>query len=151
MNNTTNISTASKDLIFGVEPYKEAKGEEYMNSEQLVHFKNILSAWRSELVQELNRTVHHIQDDTSNHADPNDRATQETEFTLELRSRDREHKLIKKIDESIAQIDIVDSDYGYCESCGVEIGIKRLEARPTATLCIECKSLAEIRERQAAN
>lgn len=129
-------------------PYKEKKGEEYMSEKQIEHFKNILTAWRSELMEEVDRTVHHMQDEAANHPDPADRATQEEEFSLELRARDRERKLIKKINESLTACD--NGEYGYCESCGVEIGIRRLEARPTATLCIDCKTLDEIREKQRA-
>ena len=131
---------------FSFKPYVEVEGEEYMNEAQLQHFTNILNKWKSELMEEVDRTVHHMQDDAANFPDPNDRATQESEFSLELRTRDRERKLIKKIEESIKDIEA--GDYGYCETCGVEIGIRRLEARPTATLCIDCKTLDEIREKQ---
>ncbi len=131
---------------FTFKPYVEKEGEEYMNEAQLEHFTNILNKWKSELMEEVDRTVHHMQDDAANFPDPNDRATQESEFSLELRTRDRERKLIKKIEESIKNIE--SGDYGYCETCGVEIGIRRLEARPTATLCIDCKTLDEIREKQ---
>ena len=117
-----------------------------MSSDQVQHFRNILIAWKRELMQEVGRTVHHMQDEAANFPDPNDRATQESEFSMELRARDRERKLIKKIDESVMKLD--SDDYGYCESCGVEIGIRRLEARPTATQCIDCKTLDEIREKQ---
>ena len=117
-----------------------------MNDAQMDHFRDILRAWKSELMEEVDRTVHHMKDEAANFPDPNDRATQESEFSLELRTRDRERKLIKKIDEAAASID--SGDYGYCESCGVEIGIRRLEARPTATQCIDCKTLDEIREKQ---
>jgi DnaK suppressor protein len=134
------------ELEFTFKPYVEKEGEEYMNEEQLLHFTNILKKWKSELMQEVDRTVHHMQDEAANFPDPNDRATQESEFSLELRTRDRERRLIKKIDESIR--DIESGDYGYCETCGIEIGIRRLEARPTATLCIDCKTLDEIREKQ---
>ncbi|MBK8970754.1 MAG: RNA polymerase-binding protein DksA [Hahellaceae bacterium] len=127
-------------------PYEPSEGEEYMNSGQLNHFRNILMGWKQELMEEVDRTVHHMQEDAANYADPSDRATQEEEFSLELRARDRERKLIKKIDQTIDRID--NDDYGYCDSCGVEIGIRRLEARPTATLCIDCKTLAEIKEKQ---
>jgi DnaK suppressor protein len=135
-------------LIHGIKPYKMKKGEEYMNSRMREHFRDILTAWRQELLDEVARTVHSMQDETENHPDPNDRASQETDISLELRNRDRERKLIKKIDESIDTIET--GDYGYCESCGVEIGIQRLEARPTANMCIDCKTLAEIREKQLA-
>jgi len=117
-----------------------------MSPEQSEHFHSILLAWKKELMEEVDRTVSHMQDDASNFPDPNDRATQEEEFALELRTRDRERKLIKKIDESLAALSA--EDYGYCEACGVEIGIERLEVRPTATLCIDCKTLDEIREKQ---
>jgi DnaK suppressor protein len=130
----------------GIAPYKEKKGEEYMNEKQVQHFKNILLEWKRGLMEEVDRTVHHMQDDAANFPDPNDRATQESEFSMELRARDRERKLIKKIDESMNNLD--NDEFGYCEACGVEIGVKRLEARPTATLCIDCKILDEIREKQ---
>lgn len=133
-------------LIHGIKPYKIKKSEEYMAAPQRDHFRQILGAWRDELLDEVSRTVHVLQDETISHPDPNDRASQETDMTLELRSRDRERKLIKKIEESIALID--SSDYGYCDKCGVDIGVRRLEARPTASLCVDCKTLDEIRERQ---
>ena len=129
-----------------IAPYQPEEGEEYMNPAQEEHFRNILRAWRQELMEEVDRTVHHMQDEAANFPDPNDRASQESEFTMELRTRDRERKLLKKIDEALTAID--EGEYGYCEACGVEIGIRRLEARPTATLCIDCKTLDEIRERQ---
>ncbi len=127
-------------------PYEEEKGEEYMNPQQIKHFLAILEGWKKQLMGKVDETVHHMQDDASNFPDPNDRASQESEFAMELRTRDRERKLIKKIDESLANLD--NDDYGYCESCGVEIGIRRLEARPTATQCIDCKTFNEIREKQ---
>ncbi len=130
------------------EPYKAKKGEEYMNSKQLEHFRKMLEAWKAELSQDIDTTLHSMQDEQTVFADPNDRATQESDMALELRNRDRERKLIKKINETITKID--SGDYGYCESCGVEIGLQRLQARPTATLCIDCKTLEEIRERQVA-
>ena len=126
-------------------PYRPRQGEEYMGAEQAAHFRSILLNWKKELMEEVDRTVHHMRDEASNFPDPNDRATQEEEFALELRTRDRERKLIKKIDESLIALE--KGDYGYCEICGVEIGIRRLEARPTATLCIDCKTLDEIKER----
>jgi len=132
--------------IHGFSPYKEKKGEEYMNDKQLEHFRGILNAWKDELMEEVDRTVDHMKDDAANFPDPADRASQEEEFSLELRTRDRERKLIKKIDESMNELD--KGEYGYCETCGVEIGIRRLEARPTATQCIDCKSLDEIKEKQ---
>lgn len=130
------------------EPYKAKKGEEYMNAKQLAHFRKMLEAWKAELSQDIDTTLHSMQDEQTVFADPNDRATQESDMALELRNRDRERKLIKKINETITKID--SGDYGYCESCGVEIGLDRLQARPTATLCIDCKTLEEIRERQVA-
>ncbi len=129
-------------------PYTMKKGEEYMNDKQVAHFTEILTNWKKELMEEVDRTVHHMQDEAANFPDPNDRATQESEFAMELRTRDRERKLIKKIDESLNKIE--NGDYGYCEQCGIEIGIRRLEARPTATLCIDCKSLDEILEKTRA-
>jgi DnaK suppressor protein len=132
--------------VEGIEPYKVRKGEQYMNENHVEHFRKILLAWKKELMEEVDRTVHHMQDEAANFPDPNDRATQESEFSMELRTRDRERKLIKKIDEAILNLE--NDEYGYCESCGVEIGVRRLEARPTATLCIDCKTLDEIREKQ---
>ena len=119
-----------------------------MNDQQKEHFRKILEAWKTQLREEVDRTVDHMKDEAANFPDPVDRAAQEEEFALELRARDRERKLIKKIDEIIGKID--SGDYGYCESCGIEIGLKRLEARPTATLCIDCKTLDEMREKQIA-
>ena len=127
-------------------PYKPGRGESYMNDEQLEHFRGILLNWRGELVDEVTRTVSHMKDEAANFPDPADRATQDAEFRLELRTRDRERKLIKKIDSTLDRLQ--NDDYGYCDACGIEIGIQRLEARPTATLCIDCKTLAEIKERQ---
>ena len=127
-------------------PYVEKKGEEYMNDNQKQHFRNLLLNWRSELMEEVDRTVSHMKDEAANFPDPADRASQEEEFSLELRTRDRERKLIKKIDSTLELIE--NDDYGYCDACGVEIGIRRLEARPTATLCVDCKTLAEIKEKQ---
>ncbi len=131
-----------------IKPYTPKKGEEYMNPKQLDHFRQILRALKGELSEGIDRTVHTMQDEATIFADPNDRASQESDMALELRNRDRERKLIKKIDETIGRIDA--EDYGYCDSCGIEIGLKRLEARPTATLCIDCKTLDELREKQVA-
>jgi DnaK suppressor protein len=128
-----------------IPPYEIKKGEEYMNVDQRAHFVSILNAWKADLMQEVDRTKSHMQDEAANFPDPNDRASQEEEFSLELRTRDRERKLIKKIEETLETIK--NEDYGYCDACGIEIGIRRLEARPTATLCIDCKTLAEIKER----
>ncbi len=128
--------------------YKPKKGEQYMSAEQLTYFRNILEGLRIGLGQEIDRAVHTMQEEATVFADPNDRASQESDMTLELRNRDRERKLIKKIDETLAKIDA--GEYGYCDNCGVEIGLKRLEARPTASLCIDCKTLEEIKEKQLA-
>ncbi len=128
------------------EPYKPKKGEAYMSDGQKDHFRAILRKWKSELMEEVDRTMSHMKDEAANFPDPADRASQEEEFSLELRARDRERKLIKKIDSTLELID--GDDYGFCEECGAEIGIKRLEARPTATLCIDCKTLDEIKEKQ---
>jgi len=132
--------------VEGITPYTLHRGESYMSDNQLEHFRNILLRWKQELIDEVKRTVDQMKSDASQFADPADRATQEEEFSLELRTRDRESKLIRKINQTLATID--SEDYGYCESCGIEIGIKRLEARPTATLCIDCKTLQEIKEKQ---
>ena len=129
-------------------PYQAKADEGYMNDKQLEHFRKILNDWKSELSHDIDRTVHTMQDEVTMFADPNDRASQESDMALELRSRDRERKLIKKIDETLGKIN--QHEYGYCSSCGVEIGLKRLEARPTASQCIDCKTLDEIRERQLA-
>ncbi|WP_130909396.1 RNA polymerase-binding protein DksA [Pseudomonas mucidolens] len=128
------------------EPYVEKKGEEYMGEPMRTHFTQILNKWKQDLMQEVDRTVDHMKDEAANFPDPADRASQEEEFALELRARDRERKLIKKIDKTLQLIK--DEEYGWCESCGVEIGIRRLEARPTADLCVDCKTLAEIKEKQ---
>jgi len=129
-------------------PYEPKKGEDYMSAKQLAHFRKILETLKKELSEDIDRTVHTMQDEATVFADPNDRASQETDIAIELRNRDRERKLIKKIDETLSSID--EGDYGFCNKCGVEIGIKRLEARPTATLCIDCKTLDEMKERQMA-
>ena len=145
----TKDTQTNAQLARGFQPYKEKKGEEYMSDEMRAHFTAILNQWKKELMEEVDRTVHHMQDEAANFPDPADRASQEEEFSLELRARDRERKLIKKIDETLQLIE--DNEYGWCESCGVEIGIRRLEARPTATLCIDCKTLAEIKEKQVGS
>lgn len=132
--------------IKGFQPYQPKRGEEYMNKAQREHFREILMAWKNELMEEVDRTLHHMQDEAANFPDPNDRATQESEFSLELRTRDRERKLLKKINETLSRLD--NDDFGFCDTCGVEIGIRRLEARPTASQCVDCKTLDEIREKQ---
>jgi len=139
----TDATTAGN---MGIAAYVETVGEAYMNERQLTHIENILLAWRQLLMEEVDRTVLHMKEEAANFADPNDRASQEEEFSLELRTRDRERKLIKKIEDALERLR--DDDFGYCEACGIEIGLRRLEARPTATLCIDCKTLSEIKERQ---
>lgn len=136
-------------MPYKFEPYQLKKDEVYMNDNQLSHFRGILEAWKRELMKEVDNTIIEMKEaSVTVLADPNDRATQEEAFNLELRTRDRERKLIRKIEEALQQID--DKEYGYCESCGIEIGIRRLEARPTAVLCIDCKTLDEIREKRTA-
>ena len=139
----------SESLMKDFTPYEAKEGEEYMNEQQLEHFKNILLNWKQNLMEEVDRTVSHLKEEAVNYADPNDRASQEEEFSLELRTRDRERKLVKKINQTVELID--EDDYGFCNHCGIEIGIRRLEARPTATLCIDCKTLAEIKEKQTSS
>ncbi len=130
----------------GIQPYVEQAGEEYMNEKQLAHLEKILLAWRTSLMEEVDRTVTHLKDEAANYPDPSDRASQEEEFSIELRTRDRERKLIKKIEDALERLR--EEDFGYCEACGIEIGMRRLEARPTATLCIDCKTLSELKEKQ---
>ena len=144
MPKTTEKQSSQLDSTFV--PYELGKDEEYMSEKMRAHFTNLLNNWKQELMEEVDRTVTHMKDEAANFPDPADRASQEEEFSLELRTRDRERKLIKKIDETIELIK--EDDYGWCDACGVEIGIRRLEARPTATLCIDCKTLAEIKEKQ---
>jgi DnaK suppressor protein len=146
------MAMATKDIlepsleVLGIAPYKSKKTEEYMSSKMRQHFIKILTMLRQQIMEGADRTVTHMKDDAINYPDPNDRASQEEEFRLELRTRDRERKLLKKIEEALQLLN--DKEYGYCEVCGVEIGLRRLEARPTATLCIDCKTLDEIREKQ---
>ena len=128
--------------------YTPKKNEKYMSKAQLKHFVKILNDWKIELSHDIDRTVSHMQDEVTSYADPNDRASQESDMALELRNRDRERKLIKKINDTLRLIE--NDDYGYCMQCGEEIGLNRLQARPTATLCIDCKTLDEIREKQMA-
>lgn len=145
----TNTGTTSQTSTFSpqeVKPYSLKQHEEYMNDEQREHFKTILSAWKDALMQEVDRTVRNMKAEATNCPDPVDRASQEEEFNVELRTRDRERKLLKKIEGTLNRIK--DHDYGYCDDCGAEIGIRRLEARPTATQCIECKTVSELREKQ---
>lgn len=130
-------------------PYSEKHGEDYMSEQQREHFRKILLSWRDTLMKEVDSTVVHMQEEVTAYADPVDRAAQEDSFSLELRTRDRERKLIKKIEQAL---DFIESgDYGFCEDCGAEIGIRRLEARPTADKCIDCKTFEEIREKQVGN
>jgi len=135
--------TETSGLIFT--PYQIVQGEEYMSEKQLEHFRQILSQWKNNLMVEVDRTMRHMQDDVLQFPDPNDRASQETNFTIELRTRDRERKLIQKIDGAMKTIDC--GEYGFCVSCGTEIGVRRIEARPTATKCIDCKTRDEFREK----
>jgi DnaK suppressor protein len=142
-------SAGGHNLLMGprnVRPYHERKGEQYMGKEQLAHFRVILNTWKRDLMEEVDRTMTHMKDEAANPPDPNDRATLESEFALELRTRDRERKLIRKIDEALSRID--DGTYGYCIETGEPIGVKRLEARPVATLCIEAQERRERREKQ---
>src|SRR5688572_11723956 len=132
--------------VKGFTPYQPTRGEEYMNKDQLEHFRQLLLAWKRELMEEVDRTMLHMKDDAANFPDPNDRATQESEFGLELRTRDRERKLLKKIDSALGRID--DGSYGFCEETGDQIGLRRLEARPVATLCVEAQERRELAERQ---
>ena len=132
--------------FLGIESYKEGKNEDYMSDKQIAHFRQILDTWKKQLMEEVDKTMSHMKDEAANFPDPSDRATQEEEFSLNLRARDRERKLIKKIDSSLEKIK--NGEYGYCDTCGIEIGIRRLEARPTADQCIDCKTLDEIKERQ---
>jgi DnaK suppressor protein len=146
---TEDTESADNGLLAGprnVKPYVAKRGEQYMSKEQLDHFRQILSNWKRDLMEEVDRTVSHMKDEAANFPDPNDRATQEEEFSLELRTRDRERKLIRKIEEAIQRIE--DGSYGYCLETGEQIGIKRLEARPVATLSIEAQERRERREKQ---
>jgi DnaK suppressor protein len=141
--------TGAHSLLLGprnVRPYRERKGELYMGRDQLDHFRGILASWKRDLMEEVDRTMSHMKDEAANPPDPNDRATLESEFALELRTRDRERKLIRKIDEALSRIE--DGSYGYCIETGEPIGVKRLEARPVATLCIEAQERRERREKQ---
>ena len=146
------MATKEKDIlepsldVLGIAPYKQKKAEEYMSVKMREHFNNILHALRQRLLEGGDKVVTHMKEDAVNYPDPNDRASQEEDFRLELRTRDRERKLLKKIEESIELLR--EKEYGYCEVCGIEIGLRRLEARPTATLCIDCKTLDEIKEKQ---
>ena len=133
-------------FLASIKPYVLKKNEKYMNAKQQKHFQDILGSWKDQLQLEQDRTADKIQKNVSHFPDESDRATHEEEFTLELRTRERERKLLSKINESID--DLKSDDYGYCASCGIEIGIRRLEARPTATRCIDCKTIEEIHERQ---
>ncbi len=141
------IEQHTSDSVFKTfKPYELAKNEPYMSNQQLGHFRHILLSWRQQLMEEVDRTVDHMKGGATQFPDPADRATQEEEFSLELRTRDRERKLIRKIDATVDRLD--QGDYGYCDTCGVEIGIRRLEARPTANQCVDCKTIDEMKERQ---
>ena len=136
------------DLKSNVKPYAPRKGEKYMSARQKEHFKKILTDLKTKLGEDIDKTVHNMQEEMTVFADPNDRASQESDMALELRNRDRERRLIRKIDNTLSKIK--SDDYGYCDNCGIEIGLRRLEARPTASLCIDCKTLDEIKEKQLA-
>jgi DnaK suppressor protein len=140
------LTSIHSEIDLNIAPYKERPGEDYMSSSQQAYFRRLLLQRKRVLLEDMGRTVHHLQDEGISLPDISDRATQEEEFNLELRARDRERKLIKKIEDALQQLD--EGHYGFCNSCGVEIGIRRLEARPTANLCIDCKTLDEIREKQ---
>ena len=146
--NVTYMTRKSALPVEGIDPYIPEPCEEYMNEKQLQHFRKILLAWKKSLMEEVDRTVDHMKEEASNFSDPADRATQEEEFALELRARDRERKLIRKIEKTITRVDA--DDYGYCDACCIEIGLQRLEVRPTAELCIDCKTTQEIKEKQMA-
>ncbi len=141
---TTTTTAAAGPL--GFTPYEEKKGEDYMSEKQLKHFRDILNMWKDRLMHEVDTTVVHMKEEAGSYPDPLDRAAQEQGFNLELRTRDRERKLIKKIEQSLDLIE--NGEYGFCDSCGAKIGIRRLEARPTAEKCIDCKTYEEIREKQ---
>lgn len=146
------MATKEKDIlepsleVLGIRPYQAKKTEKYMSDKMCKHFTQILESFRQRLLEGGDKIVSHMKEEAINYPDPNDRATQEEDFRLELRTRDRERKLLKKIEDSLELIR--EKVYGYCEVCGIEIGLRRLEARPTATLCIDCKTLAEIKEKQ---
>jgi DnaK suppressor protein len=141
------IDWSKIDLRAEIPPYQEKQSEDYMNEKQRIHFRRILLQRKQQMLDEMGRVVHHMHDEVAtNLPDPNDRATQEEEFSLELRTRDRERKFIKNIEDALQKLD--EGEYGYCNACGIEIGIRRLEARPTADLCIDCKTLDELREKQ---
>ena len=143
---TESRSFQAQPVLKNFTPYQARSGEKYMNEKQRAHFRGILLDWREQLMQEVDRTVHHMQDEAANFPDPSDRATQESEFGLELRTRDRERKLLRKINSALTRIE--DGSYGFCEETGEEIGLKRLEARPVATLCLEAQERREMAERQ---
>ena len=146
----TRASSARANLfsgpVRGFEPYRPKRGEPYMSEGQIEHFRQLLNAWKQELMEEVDRTMLHMKDDAANFPDPSDRATQESDFGLELRTRDRERKLLRKIDSALLRIE--EGNYGYCEETGDEIGLRRLEARPVATLCLEAQERRELAERQ---
>lgn len=146
MVNKMNTNTNATMSFLGIPSYKEREGEDYMNPEQLKHFEEILNAWKAQLMREVDNTVDYMKKEATVYADPADRASQEEDFNLSLRTRDRDRKLLHKIEEALDRID--QGEYGYCADCGTEIGIRRLEARPTAIKCIDCKTFEEIRERQ---
>ena len=140
------VKYEESQFLASIKPYALKKNEKYMSVAMKRHFVAVLLLWKEHLKDEMQKTFDHLRTKGETYADPMDRASQEEEFAFELRTRDRERKLISKIGISIEQLK--QDDYGWCESCGDEIGIKRLEARPTATHCIDCKTLDEIKEKQ---
>jgi DnaK suppressor protein len=140
------MAKTSNDSPFGIKPYRAKKGEEYMSDAQIEHFKEILRAWKKQLQDERSRAVNHIKNDAVNYADPIDLASQQEAFSLDLKQSDRARKLIRRIDDAIERLNT--GEYGYCVDCGADIGVKRLEARPIAVKCIDCKTVDEIREKQ---
>ena len=141
------MTTQADELTFvGIPVYTLADGEEYLSENQKKHLEKVLTLWKEQLMQQVDSTVSHLQGEVKHVADVLDRAAQEEEFNIELRTRDRERKLIRKIEKTLELLK--EEDYGYCESCGAEIGLRRLEVRPTATLCVDCKTVDEIKEQR---
>lgn len=139
------MQDSTKNAMFGVTPYEESKGEEYMGPPMRKHFTQLLNAWKQHLMQSVDQTVAHTKNDAARFSDPADHASQEEDFALELKNRDRERKLIKRIDKCLQKIS--EEEYGWCNSCGIEIGLRRMEARPIVDLCFDCKEIAEKKEK----
>lgn len=144
--NVTRLDKTTDLNSMGIAPYQEKRGEEYMNKNQLAHIEHILHSLLNVFRHKVDDTIDLMRNDAQNFPDVFDRATQDEEFSLELRAQDRYRKLTKKIEDALERLR--HPDFGYCEACGMEIGLRRLEARPTATLCVECKTLSEIKEKQ---